>query len=154
MTDDATKVHVKRGVDCIGVGCIFVCHDGNNRVLLHKRSLQARDEQGRWDCGGGALEFGESFVDAVRREVREEYCAEARDISLFGTHNVLRDNNGIPTHWVVLTFAVHVDPAEVKIGEPHKMDDIGWFTLGALPAPLHSQIQKDFDCLRAAGILK
>lgn len=61
MMDDATKIDVKRGVDCIGVTCIFLCHDGNKRVLLHKRSVNCRDEHGRWDCGGGALEFGEEF---------------------------------------------------------------------------------------------
>lgn len=153
MTDDATKTAVKRGVDCIGIGCIFMCHDGNGRVVLHKRSTNCRDEHGVWDCGGGALEFGEEWEDAVKREVMEEYCAEAQNIVLCGTHNVLRDNNGTPTHWVMLTFAVRVDPAQVKIGEPHKMDDLGWFTLDALPAPLHSKIQKDFDCVKAAGIL-
>jgi 8-oxo-dGTP diphosphatase len=153
MTDDATKIAVKRGVDCIGVTCIFLCHDGNGRVLLHKRSQHTRDEQGTWDCGAGALEFGENFQAAVRREVLEEYCAEARDITLCGTHNILRDNHGTPTHWVALTFAVRVDPAQAKIGEPHKMDDIGWFALDALPSPLHSQIQKDFDCVKTAGIL-
>ena len=153
MTDAAPKTAVERGVDCIGIACIFLCHDGNKRVLLHKRSANCRDEQGRWDCGGGALEFGEEFEEAVRREVFEEYCAKAREITHLATHNILREHNGAPTHWVALTFAVHVDPAQVKIGEPHKMDDIGWFTLDALPSPLHSKIQKDFDCVKAAGIL-
>ena len=153
MTNDATKIAVKRGVDCIGVGCIFVCHDGQKRFVLHKRSVNCRDEHGRWDCGGGALEFGEEFEDAVRREVQEEYCADALEITLCGTHNVLRDRNGTPTHWVVLTFAVRVDVTQVKIGEPHKMDDIGWFTLDTLPSPMHSKIQKDFECVHAAGII-
>lgn len=153
MTDDATKIAVKRGVDCIGIACIFLCHDGSKRVLLHQRSVNCRDEQGRWDCGGGSLEFGEEFEDAVRREVFEEYCAEAREITHLATHNIIREHNGAPTHWVALTFAVLVDPSQVKIGEPHKMDDIGWFTLDALPSPLHSKIQKDFDCVQAAGIL-
>lgn len=153
MTDDATKSDVKRGVDCIGVGCIFICHDGTGRFVLHKRSNQCRDEHGRWDCGGGALEFGEDFEGAVKREVMEEYCAEAKEIRLCGTHNVLRDNNGTPTHWVVVTFAVLVDPSAVKNGEPHKMEELGWFTLNSLPSPLHSAIQKDFDCVHAEGII-
>ncbi|MEK7632775.1 MAG: NUDIX domain-containing protein [Patescibacteria group bacterium] len=153
MTDDATKIGLKRGVDCIGVACSFVCHDGDGKFVLQKRSTNARDEHGRWDCGGGALEFGENFEETVRREVFEEYCAIAKDVTLCGTHNVLRDNDGTPTHWVALTFAVRVDPSEVKNGEPHKIDEIGWFTLDTLPSPLHSVVQKDFDCVRAAGIL-
>lgn len=39
-------------------------------VLLVKRASQPR--QGEWSLPGGQLELGESLVDAVRREVREE----------------------------------------------------------------------------------
>ena len=65
-------VDLKRGVDQIGVTVNFLVHDGNGRILLQKRSQQCRDEQGRWDIGGGAVEFGESLDDAVLRELREE----------------------------------------------------------------------------------
>lgn len=153
MTGDLGSLIMKSGVDYIGVVCIFVCHDGNGKVLLQKRSAKCRDEQGTWDCGGGKLEFGESFEAAVAREVREEYLADAHDITFCGVHNVLRDNNGTPTHWVALTFAVRVDPAEVGIGEPEKVDELGWFTMDALPAPLHSAIGKDFAAVRKVGIL-
>ncbi|MEV7907719.1 NUDIX domain-containing protein, partial [Streptomyces anulatus] len=43
------------------VSCVFVCHDGHGRVLLAQRGAGARDEPGTWDCGAGALEYGESF---------------------------------------------------------------------------------------------
>lgn len=144
---------MKPGVDHIGVVCIFVCHDGKGNVLLQRRSANCRDEQGAWDCGGGKLEFGEDFEGAVRREVREEYGAEAHDVVFCGAHNVLRQHNGAPTHWVALTFAARVDPAQVRIGEPDKVDAIGWFTLDALPSPLHSAINKDFAAVQNTGIL-
>jgi hypothetical protein len=35
-----------------------------------------------------------------------------------------------------------VDREKAKIGEPHKFDDIGWFTLSTLPAEVHSQLPK------------
>ena len=63
---------IKRGVDYIGVTVNFIIHDGKGNVLLQKRSQNCRDEQGRWDIGGGALEFGEKLEDAVRREVKED----------------------------------------------------------------------------------
>ena len=53
-----TIIDLKRGVDYIGVTVNFLVHDGNGRILLQKRSKQCRDEQGRWDIGGGAVEFG------------------------------------------------------------------------------------------------
>jgi len=120
------------------VSCVFVCHDSAGRLLLARRSAGARDEPGRWDCGAGALEFGETFEAAVTREVTEEYRAEPLAITQAGVRNVLRDDP--PSHWVAVVFAVLVDPAAVAIGEPHKFDRLGWFRPGELPTPLHSQL--------------
>ncbi len=38
-----------------------------------------------------------------------------------------------------------VDPKEAKNNEPHKIDEIGWFTLDGLPQPLHSGFQYTFN---------
>jgi 8-oxo-dGTP pyrophosphatase MutT (NUDIX family) len=119
------------------VSCVFVCYDRDRRVLLARRGAGARDEPGTWDTGAGALEHGESFAEAVRREVREEYCADALDVETIGVRNVLRDGS----HWVAVVNAVRVDPAVVAIGEPHKFDELGWFRRAALPSPLHSQLE-------------
>jgi 8-oxo-dGTP diphosphatase len=127
------------------VSCVFVCHDGRGRVLLARRGAGARDEPGPWDTGAGALEHGESFEDAVRREVREEYSTEPLDVETIGVRNVLRGGS----HWVAVVNAVRVDPAAVAIGEPHKFDELGWFPLDALPAPLHSQLQATIDMFAA-----
>ncbi len=120
------------------VSCVFVCHDGAGRILLARRSERARDEPGAWDCGAGALEFGETFEAAVTREVGEEYAVSPLEIRQLGVRNVLRDDP--PSHWVAVVFAVRVDPARVRIGEPHKFDELDWFAPGELPAPLHSQL--------------
>ncbi|GAA5121471.1 NUDIX domain-containing protein [Pseudonocardia adelaidensis] len=126
------------------VSVVFACHDGQGRVLLARRGRGARDERGTWDTGAGALEHGESFADAVRREVREEYTADALDVETIGVRNLLRGGS----HWVAVVNAVRVDPAAVAIGEPHKFDELGWFSLDALPAPLHSQLPATLDLFR------
>lgn len=142
-----------RGVDHIGVACVFFCHDGQGNILLHKRSQTCRDEQGCWDNGGGALEFGEDFTEAVRREVKEEYCVDAQEIHFLTASNVLRQNGTMITHWVALIFAVRIDPKGVRIGEPKKMDDIGWFNPKNFPAPLHSQLLRHFTHVEQAEVL-
>ena len=128
------------------VSCVFICHDGAGRVLLARRSAGARDEPGTWDTGAGALEFGETFDAAVTREVREEYATEPREITMLGVRNVVRAEP--PSHWVAVVFAVRVDRGSVAIGEPHKVDALGWFPPGDLPSPLHSQLEPTLELFR------
>jgi ADP-ribose pyrophosphatase YjhB (NUDIX family) len=131
------------------VSCVFVCHDGGGRILLARRSARARDEPGTWDCGAGALEFGESFEDAVTREVTEEYATAPLAIDLLGVRNVVRADP--PSHWVAVVFAVRLDPAAARIGEPHKFDDLGWFDPDDLPGPQHSQLAATLEVFRRAA---
>lgn len=144
---------MKKGVDHIGVTCVFYCHDGKGNLLLHKRSENCRDEKGKWDCGGGAMELGETFAETVRREVREEYGVNAQDIKLVGVNNLLRKNGQEKTHWVAIIFAVRVNPQWVKIGVSSKMEQIGWFNTNKLPKPQHSMLKRHLEFVRQAGIL-
>jgi 8-oxo-dGTP diphosphatase len=96
------------------------------------------------------LEFGEDLVEAVRREVREEYAVHTRHIRNLGARSVLREHNGYLTHWVAVVFDALVDHDEVRLGEPEKMAELGWFTLENLPAPLHSQLRSHLSLLAAA----
>lgn len=132
------------------VSCVFVCHDGGGRVLLARRGAGARDEPGTWDCGAGALEFGESFETAVAREVHEEYGVRPLGIEQLGVRNVLR-GDPVDSHWVAVVFAVRVEPDEVTIGEPHKFDALAWFTPDALPVPLHSQCGATLELVGTAA---
>lgn len=151
--DDKTKTDVKRGTDCIGVSISFILHDGAGKVMLHKRGEKCRDEQGRWDAGGGALEFGEEFLDCLVREIKEEFCADALDIKFVSVRNVLRVQNEVSTHWISITYAVKVNPKQVKNGEPHKIDEIGWFTWDKLPSPQHTQLQNAINEAHEQGFL-
>lgn len=149
----ADEIDARRGIDYIGVTINFIIHDGQGNVLLQKRSQNCRDEQGKWDIGGGALEFGEKLEDAVKREVFEELKTEAREVKFLKAYEALRDNNGTPTHWMAFVHAVLVDPKDIEIGEPHKIDEIGWFTSANLPSPLHSQFHKSFDHAHEIGLV-
>lgn len=144
----------RRGVDFIGVTCSFVCHDGQGKILLHKRSKNCRDEQGRWDNGAGAHEFGSSLEDTVRREILEEYGVKPKEVKFIKVYDAHRKlDDGTPTHWVSVVFAAKVDPKEVKNNEPYKIDDIGWFSFDNLPGPLHSQSPHTLESVCTAGII-
>lgn len=143
----------RRGIDHIGVGIVAVVHNGNGQILLMKRGLKARDEQGRWDVCGGAIEFGETIDQAVRREVLEELSTEPIDIVFLSAYDAHREHEGRKTHWVQIVHAVQVDPSKVSVGEPHKIDELRWFDIDAMPEPLHSQFSKCFTLAKEAGFL-
>lgn len=136
---------MKKGIDYIAVGVSYFCHDGNGKYLMNKRSKNCRDEHGRWDIGGGGVDFGDTIEETLRKELKEEYCVENISYEFLGYGDVFREQDGSKTHWIQFFFRVKVDPKEVKNGEPHKFDEIGWFSLDNLPQPLHSQIQKQVD---------
>lgn len=129
---------MKKGEDFTGVTVVYLCHDGKGNYLLNKRGVTCRDEQGRWDAGGG-LEFGDTVENTLRKEIAEEYGTDVLGYEFLGFRDVHRENNGKQTHWIALDFKVLVDKEKAKNGEPHKFDEIGWFKFEAFPSPLHSQ---------------
>ena len=149
------KDDARRGIDFIGVTCSFVCHDGRGNFLLHKRSKNCRDEQGRWDNGGGAHEFGSTLEETVTREIKEEYGTQPFNLKFIKTYDAHRKlADGTSTHWVSVVYAAQVDPKKAKNNEPYKIDEVGWFTMAKLPSPLHSQSLHTLKSAQEAGIVK
>lgn len=135
---------MKIGFDFIGVPTPFYCHDGKGNILMHKRTIACRDEHGRWDAGSGKLEFNNSLEANVLQEVLEEYGCKGEIIEQLPAHDIFREQNGVKTHWIAIPFFVKVNPEEVKIGEPEKMAELGWFPINKLPIPLHSGFEYTF----------
>lgn len=131
---------MKQGEDYTGVTISYFCHDGKGNFLLNKRSNACRDEHGTWDCGGGGLEFDDTPENTLRKEIMEEYGTDIQGYEFLGFRDAHRMNGDKKTHWVSLDFKVLVDATKAKNGEPHKFDEVKWFTLENFPHPLHSQL--------------
>ena len=136
---------MKKGEDYTGITVVYVCHDGKGNVLFNKRSVNCRDEHGKWDTGGGGLEFGETVEDTLKKEIAEEYLTDVLDYEFLGFRDVHRERDGINTHWIALDFKVLVDREKAGNGEPHKFDEVEWFKISSLPEPLHSQLPCLFE---------
>lgn len=131
-------VGMEIGFDFTGITTPFYCNDGKGNFVLHRRSNNTRDEHGVWDPGSGKLEFGSEPGDNALREVMEEYGCKGTIQEALPAHSIIREWDGRMTHWIALPFFILVDPKEVRICEPHKMVEIGWFRINHLPQPLHS----------------
>lgn len=149
-----TDINKRRGFDHIGVTAVAILHDGAGKIMLQKRGPKARDEHGRWDAVGGAIEFGDSITETIERELMEELGVEPIKIDFIKVYDAHREQNGQKTHWIAIAHAVQVNPKHVSIKEPHKISEIGWFGANELPAPLHSQFHKVHPTLIKEKVLR
>ena len=96
---------------------------------------------GDWRRG---VELGATIDETIRGEINEEYGTDVLKYDFLGYRDVQRNHNGEKTHWIALDFKVLVDKNKVKNGEPHKFDEVKWFTPETFPTPLHSQFPAFF----------
>lgn len=94
------------------------------RVLLVKRAQPPR--QGEWSLPGGRLELGESLVDGVRREVKEETGLEVAVGPMVEVFDrVHRDDAGaIRYHFVIVDFLCRPIGGTLAAGDD--ASDVRW----------------------------
>jgi 8-oxo-dGTP diphosphatase len=125
---------MKRGIDYIGVGVGAVIVDAQGRLFLARRGPKAKNERGLWEFPGGAVEFGETLAQALKREIFEEYGIQISVGDLLDVaDHILRDEG---QHWVSPTFICAIVSGEPRICEPGKCSEIAWFTPDQMPEEL------------------
>lgn len=109
---------------------VFIFKDGKFLMQQRKGSHGA----GTWSVPGGHLEFGESFEDTARREVREETGLDIKNVR-FGavTNDYFEDES---KHYVTVWMLSDWADKEAFIAEPDKCIAQAWHTFDHLPSPL------------------
>jgi 8-oxo-dGTP diphosphatase len=113
----------------VGTGVIII---KDNKVLLGKRKSALG--HGTWCFPGGHLEFGESWEDCAVRETMEEAGITIKNIRFSAVTNDIYPTEA--KHYITLFMLADFDSGEVKIMEPEKCEEWGWFEWGNLPRPL------------------
>jgi len=136
------------GIDYIGVGVGAVITNCDGLLFLAKRGYAARNEQGMWEFPGGSVKFGETLIEAIKREIFEEYGMEIETQNLLGVFDHILSEGG--EHWISVTYVASHLKGEAKIYEPDKCEAIGWFSTGYLPTPLSKITELNLDVYLAS----
>lgn len=121
------NTNLAAGKDYIGVGVGALIFNGEGQLLLTLRGKKAKNERGKWEIPGGAVEFGETIEESLKREIKEELAIEIEVIEMLQLCNhIIPDEK---QHWVSPTYICKIIRGEPKILEPEKCDEIGWFSL-------------------------
>ena len=130
----------------IGVGVILL---RNRKILFGKRNSDPRkagsffNAAGTWTLPGGKMDFGESFEDAAKREVKEETSIEVRNLKLISLTNNIASN----AHFVTIGFLCEDFEGDVKVMEPDEITEWKWFDKEKLPSPIYQiseQVLKNY----------
>ena len=104
----------------VGVGAVVV-HEG--RVLLVRRGREPL--KGHWTLPGGLVEVGESLVEGVAREVREETGLGVETIELVEVlDRIHRDGGRVRYHYVIADYLCRVTGGELCAASD--ADDVRW----------------------------
>ena len=99
----------------------LVCY--GRKFLLIKRTTEARGDYYHWEFPGGRLEFGESPMQALKREINEETGLEVEKLILLNAWNSFKDEC---TEIIGLTYICTANGDNVMLSKEHT--DYEWVT--------------------------
>jgi 8-oxo-dGTP pyrophosphatase MutT (NUDIX family) len=99
----------------------------NNTYLLLKRSEDKDFASGVWECVTGRVGQGESFEDALRREVHEELGIEVQIEFIIGTTHFYRGDERPENELIGVAYCCFIDnPEAINISAEHS--EYRWVT--------------------------
>lgn len=102
-----------------GVGAL-IWDPNTGKYLLLRRSDHRDFQQGAWECITGRVDQGESFEEALHREVREEVGAEIQIEFMLATTHFFRGPESPEFELLGIIYGCTVpNPEEINIGAEH-----------------------------------
>lgn len=134
-------------------GCCVFIRNAQGQILMQQR----KHPYGKWGLPGGLMELGESTVDTIRREVKEETGLLLGDVILFGVYSGegyrCTAENGEEFDVVITVYETSEYEGEVAVMDEESLT-FEWFSIESLPeniAGTHSKIVRDYIAREEAG---
>jgi len=102
----------------------------NNKILLQRR-FNTGYEDGKYSMVAGHVDKGETFTEAIIREVKEEagITLQVEDLSVVHVMNrAIKNNERIDVFFITEKWTGNIENKE-----PNKCDDLSWFDLDDIP---------------------
>ena len=131
------------------VGVFLVLFQDNEVLLLRRFNTGIAD--GRYVLPMGGLEEGETVRDAVIREAKEEINLTISPIGLRIVHMMHRLHhlqNGDSFPQIDIFFLPHSYEGAIENREPHKCDEVQFYSLDALPIETEKFIVQALQCIQ------
>ena len=132
----------------IGAGCGVIVLNDRNQLLLGLKN-EDRDladcelhEEGTWAMPGGAIEYGETFEEAGKREVLEESGLTVNNLEVF----CVQTDKNEHAHYISVGMIARHFEGEPQVMEPEQIVEWRWFDLDKLPENIFSASRKTIDC--------
>jgi 8-oxo-dGTP diphosphatase len=103
--------------------CVLIERD--RQVLLLKRTMSKDEAPGQWETGSGRVEQGESAIQAVVREAREETGLDVEVLDPLDTFHFFR--GPVREETVAITFHCRASGGRVALSSEH--DEAKWVPL-------------------------
>ena len=109
-------------------------HDGAGRILM----IRTHKWSGLWGIPGGKIKRGESSLDALTREVREETNLQISDIEFVLNQDCIASPEFMhPEHFILLNYVACATGTDVRLND--EAEEFVWLTPAeALKLPLNT----------------
>ncbi len=117
----------------------------DNKILLQRR-FNTGYEDGKYSLVAGHVDKGETFTEAIIREVKEEagIILQAEDLSVVHVMNRnIQDNERIDIFFIAEKWTGNIENKE-----PNKCDDLSWFDLDDMPDNVIPYIKEAINCIK------
>lgn len=135
-----SKIREKVGHDPVFMPCVGCVIVKDNQILLQKRT-----DNGKWATHGGSMELGETFLDCLNRELKEELNIKVinpKVINIYtGEDMHYTYPNGDEVYMVCTVYLVEEYTGNMKV-DNKEVSEVKWFDIDKMPRSIHEPDQK------------